>query len=119
MFNKLNKTDIKNKTYYFFDDMIKKKIWFQIKPRQMKSHAKIFLFTTLATRHLYLFDFIYFRCFVNKTNGNFQDSYENEYLTLVSANESKRILKNINPIHDGEGDKKYLPHISFPKLCDL
>ena len=33
MFNKLNKADIKNKTYYFFDDMIKKKIWFQIKPR--------------------------------------------------------------------------------------
>ena len=45
--NSAKEIDIKNHIYYFFDDMIDIKILIQIKSR--KSHAKIFLFTTLDT----------------------------------------------------------------------
>ena len=43
MSNKLKEIDMKNRTYCFFNDLIK------VKSRQMKSHTKAFLFTTLDT----------------------------------------------------------------------
>ena len=47
MGDKFKDISIKNCTCYFFEDIINKKILLQIKLRKMKSHAKIFLFTTL------------------------------------------------------------------------
>ena len=47
MSNKINHMDIKNHTHYFFDDIINIKNFTQILLKQMKNHAKIFLFTTL------------------------------------------------------------------------
>ena len=41
---KLKEINIKNRTYYFFDDMVNTK---DIDPKQMKSNTKIFLLTTL------------------------------------------------------------------------
>ena len=41
--NKLKEIDMKNRTYCFFNDLIK------VKSRQMKSHTKTFSFTTLDT----------------------------------------------------------------------
>ena len=43
----LKDSNIKSRTYDFFDDMINIKALMQIKSRQMKGHSKIFLFTTL------------------------------------------------------------------------
>ena len=43
MSDKLKEIDMKNRTYCFFNDLIK------VKSRQMKSHTKTFLFTTLDT----------------------------------------------------------------------
>ena len=41
--------DIKNRTYYFFDDIINKKKFDADKSKSMKSYSKILLFTTLDT----------------------------------------------------------------------
>ena len=50
MSNKFTDINIKNRTYYFFNDMINiniKIIIFLIILKQMKTNTKIFLFTTL------------------------------------------------------------------------
>ena len=47
MSHKAKDISIKNQTYNFFDDIINIKIFVQIILKQMKSHRKIFLFTTL------------------------------------------------------------------------
>ena len=49
MSKKFKKTDIKIRTFYFFDDMINTKSLDLNKIKEMKSHTKIFLFTTLGT----------------------------------------------------------------------
>ena len=45
MSNKFKDINIKNQAYYFFDDVINKKI--EIKLKQMESQTKISAFTTL------------------------------------------------------------------------
>ena len=48
MSNKIKYMEIKNHTYYFLDDTINiKKIFIQVKFKQMKSYTKTFLFTRL------------------------------------------------------------------------
>ena len=47
MSNKLKDIDIKNHIYYFLNDISISKILIQIVLRKIKSHIKIFLFTTL------------------------------------------------------------------------
>ena len=48
MNNKVKERDIRNQTYYFFDDTINiKNFDIQIILKQMKSHTKVFLFTIL------------------------------------------------------------------------
>ena len=49
MSKKIKKTDIKIRTFYFFDNMISTKSLDLNKIKEMKSHTKIFLFTTLDT----------------------------------------------------------------------
>ena len=49
MSNKVKEIDIKNQTYYFFDDIINIKYFdpINIKIDEKSSYTKIFLFTTL------------------------------------------------------------------------
>ena len=47
MSNKIKDIDIKNHTYYFFDDIINIKIFDPNNIKIDKSHTKMFLFTTL------------------------------------------------------------------------
>ena len=47
MSKKVKDKDIKNRTYYFFNDFINIKNLIQITLTQMKTHTKIFLFTIL------------------------------------------------------------------------
>ena len=47
MRNKFKEIDIKNRAYYFFDDMINTKSL--KRSRQIKIHAKVFLFIALDT----------------------------------------------------------------------
>ena len=47
MSNNIKDISIKNYTYYFFDDIINVKKFDPNNIKQMKSHTKIFLFTTL------------------------------------------------------------------------
>ena len=49
MSNKVKDIDIKNRTYYFFNDIINTENFDQITLKQIKSHTKIFLFTILDT----------------------------------------------------------------------
>ena len=46
MNNKVKNIDIKNGTYYFFDDIINAKNFDANNIKKMKSHTKIFIFTT-------------------------------------------------------------------------
>ena len=45
--NKLRETNIKNRMYYYFDDLINIKYLDPKNIKVMKNNAKIFLFTTL------------------------------------------------------------------------
>ena len=61
----------------------------------MKSHAKIFIITTLATRtnSVKLSNLI-----MNKVNGYIKESNGNKCSTLVSADESREALKKYEEI---------------------
>ena len=52
MSNKFKDINIKNHTYYFFDDIINIKNFDPKTLKQMKSHTKIFLFAILDTWRL-------------------------------------------------------------------
>ena len=60
----------------------------------MKSHTKIFLFTIYVTikdsKYVKINNVNPLYLISNKVNGYFQDINENEYSTLVPANESKK-----------------------------
>ena len=96
---KLKEIDLKNRIYYFFDDMINIK---HLDPNEImvdeKSYKNILIYhigyvtpkdlscTTInSVNPLYLI--------INKTNGYIEESNGNKYLTLVPTNKSKNTLK--------------------------
>ena len=99
MSNKVKDINIKNRTYYFFNDMIdienfdpniikideksyKNILIYSIGYVAIKEYVKIY-----SVNPLYLI----FRY----VNGYFEDINGNKYLTLVSTNESKEKIKEI------------------------
>ena len=50
MSNKVKDIDMKNRAYYFFNDIINIKNLIQIKLKYMKNHTKILLFTAYDQR---------------------------------------------------------------------
>ena len=99
MSNKFKLIDIKNRTHYFFADMINIK---NLHPNKIKidekSYKNILIYytgyvtvknlsyvKTDSVNPLYLI--------TDKINGYFEEGNENKYLTLVLTNESKRKLK--------------------------
>ena len=90
--------DIKNHTYYFFDDI---KFFDPIK---IKIHEKSFeniliyyirqvMIKDLKCVKINIVNPLYLS--INKGNGCFEEISENKYLTLVPNNESKEIMKNM------------------------
>ena len=90
--------DIKNHTYYFFDDI---KFFDPIK---IKIHEKSFeniliyyirqvMIKDLKCVKIDIVNQLYL--VINKVNGCFEEINENKYLMLLRNNESKEIMKNM------------------------
>ena len=95
MSNKLKDINIKNHTYYFFDDIINIKNFDSnnIKSNK-KSYKNILIYYTGYVTIKYLkyvkiisVNLLYL--IFNKVNGYFEETYGNKYLTLVFTSESK------------------------------
>ena len=101
MSNKFKDIDIKNHTYYFYDDIIKIK---NFDPNEIKiaekSYKNILIYhigyvTTKDSKYLEINSINPLYFIVNKVNGYFEEINENKYLMLVTTNESKKIIKII------------------------
>ena len=94
MSNKVKDIDIKNRTCYFLMTLSIKRTLIRVILKYMKSHTKIFLFTIYVTikdsKYVKINNVNLLYLISNKVNGYFQDINENEYSTLVPANESKK-----------------------------
>ena len=101
MSNKVKDIDTRNETYYFFDDIIKIKVF---DPNNInlneKSYKDILIY---YIRYVTMKDSTYvtinsvnpFHLLFNKVNGYFEEINGSKCLTLLPANESKEIIKNM------------------------
>ena len=92
--------NIKNRTYYFYNDMINIK---NLEPNVLKidrkSYKNIGIYNTGYItikkvddyENIYSVDPLYLR--VNHTNGYIEEENENKYLILDSTDENKELLK--------------------------
>ena len=99
MTNKGKDIDVKNRTYYFFDDIINTK---NFDPNNIeineKSYENIFIYyigyvTIKDHKYLKINSVNPLYLFFSKVNGYFQEINKNKYLMLLSANESKEKIK--------------------------
>ena len=99
MTNKGKDIDVKNRTYYFFDDIINTK---NFDPNNIeineKSYENIFIYyigyvTIKDHKYLKINSVNLLYLFFSKVNGYFQEINKNKYLMLLSANESKEKIK--------------------------
>ena len=83
--NTLKEIEIKNRKYYFFDDMINIK---NLGPNKIKINEKWNkLHKINSVNPLYLI--------INKVNGYIEENNGNKYLMLVPTGKSKDILKEV------------------------
>ena len=99
MSNKGKDIDVKNRTYYFFDDIINTKIF---DPNNIEINEKSFENILIYyTGYVTIKDYKYLKInsvnplylFFSKVNEYFQEINKNKYLMLLSANESKEKIK--------------------------
>ena len=99
MSNKGKDIDVKNRTYYFFDDIINTKIF---DPNNIeineKSFENILIYyigyeTIKDYKYLKINSVNPLYLFFSKVNEYFQEINKNKYLMLLSANESKEKIK--------------------------
>ena len=101
MCNKVKDIDIKNCTYYFFNDIINIK---HFDPNNIKIDKKSYkdiliyyigyvIIKDLKYVKINSVNPLYF--ILNKVNGYFEEINKNKYLTLVPINQSKEKLKNM------------------------
>ena len=99
MTNKGKDIDVKNRTYYFFDDIINTK---NFDPNNIeineKSYENIFIYyigyvTIKDHKYLKINSVNPLYLFFCKVNEYFQEINKNKYLMLLSANESKEKIK--------------------------
>ena len=92
MSNKVKVINIKNKTYYFFDDIINTKYF---DPNNIKIDEKSYKNQRLIKDSKYVkincVNLLYL--IFNKVNGYFEEINVNEYLTLVPTNEKNKTKK--------------------------
>ena len=99
MTNKGKDIDVKNRTYYFFDDIINTK---NFDPNNIeineKSYENIFIYyigyvTIKDHKYLKINSVNPLYLFFSKVNGYFEEINKNKYLMLLSANESEEKIK--------------------------
>ena len=95
MSNKVKDINIKNHTYYFFDDIINIKNFDSnnIKSNK-KSYKNILIYytgyvTIKYLKHVKIISVNLLYLIFNKKNGYFEETNGNKYLTLVFTSESK------------------------------
>ena len=95
MSNKFKDIDIKNHTYYFFDDIINIKNFDPNKIKiDEKSYKTILIYyigyvTIKDLQYVKINSVNILYLIINKVNGYLEESNKNKYFTLVPANESK------------------------------
>ena len=98
MSNKVKDIDMKNRTWYFFNDIIKIKNFDSNNIKiDEKSYKNILIY---YTGYVTIRDSKYVKIYLNtsdlifrKVNGYFEEINRKKYLTLVPTNESKEIIK--------------------------
>ena len=99
MSNKVKYIDIKNRTYYFFDDIIKLKNFDSSNIKiDEKSYKNILIYyigylTIKGSKYVKINSVNPFYLIFNKANGYFEEINGSKYLTLVPTNKSKEIIK--------------------------
>ena len=97
--NKVIDINIKNHTYYFFDDIINIK---DFNPNNIKvdeksyKHIRIYYIAYVAfkkSKYVKINSLNPLYLMFNRINGYFQETNRNKYLTLVPTNETKEKLK--------------------------
>ena len=104
MSNKVKDIDIKNRTYYFFNDIINIK---NFDPNQIKIDEKLYKDILIYyIVYVTIKDFKYVKInsvnplflIFNKVNGYFEEINGNKYLTLVRTNESREKIKKYEAV---------------------
>ena len=99
MNNKIKDIDIKNSSYYFFDDINIKNFDFSNIKIDEKSYKNILIYyigylTIKDSKYVKINSVNPFYLIFNKANGYFEEINGSKYLTLVPTNESEeKILK--------------------------
>ena len=99
MNNKIKDIDIKNSSYYFFDDINIKTFDFSNIKIDEKSYKNILIYyigylTIKDSKYVKINSVNPFYLIFNKANGYFEEINGSKYLTLVPTNESEeKILK--------------------------
>ena len=101
---------IKNRTYYFYNDIIDlKKFRYQ---KLTKNHTKTLVFTTLDTwqrkkiddcEKIYSVSPLYL--IISHANGYIKEKGVNKYLVIDSTDKNKELLKKYNDVFNGIKDK--------------
>ena len=97
MSNKVKDIDLKNRTYYFFKDIINlKKFDLNNTKLDEKIYKNIHIFyigSIKDSKYVKIYRINPFYLIFNKVNGYFEEINESKYLTLVLSNESKEKIK--------------------------
>ena len=108
--NNIKQIDIKNRTYYFFDDANMKNLDPNKIKIEEKSHKNILIY---YIGYVTIKDLCYVKInsvnplylLIDKINGYIGESNGNKYLTLVPTDESKDILKKYEELWTKIGDQ--------------
>ena len=98
MSNKVKDTDIKSRTYYFFNDIINIKFFdpYNIKVEEKANKNTLIYYigyvTTKDSKYVKIYSVNPLYLTFNKVNGYFEEINKNKYLMLVPTNESTEKL---------------------------
>ena len=104
MSNKVKDIDIKNCTYYFFDDIIKLKNFDSSNIKiDEESYKNILIYyigyvTIKDSKYIKINSVNPLYLIFNKVNGYFEEINGSKYLMLVPTNESKEIIKKFEKL---------------------
>ena len=108
MSNKIKNIDIKNRTYYFFNDIINIK---NFDPNNIKidekSYKDILIYyigcvMIKGSKYVKINSVNPLYLIIKKVNGYFEEINVNKYLTLVSTNEGKKKIKKYEELRSKE-----------------
>ena len=103
----IKEMNIKNRTYYFFDDMINIKVFDQnLLKIDKKSYKNIDIYysgyiTTKDSDYVTINNVNPFYLIISEVDGYIKEKNGSKYLVFDSANENNKVLKKYNELWDG------------------